>query len=352
MKNSSYLPAAAIQLGNGQCRQGEVVGQEYQAPVVVLVEEPDPGKLLRVVLACIEILRSDDLLALQPSCLVHRERIEAPEPEIVLGPDDEEGPGLMNRVKPGEIDISSIHDVDGPCLYHELIEDVHLVHFAMGDNHHRGKASLQIQKSMELDRSLVLPELSPGKERQAEIDDCGVQCIHRLVQFHAEGFAGVEPPCLLYEDLGEVGIDPPVPNLIGIGQGVPLDLAQYAQVIQLCLHRSQACLYISQAFPIGQLGKGHAEKLVPAGEALDLVVAVVSSYTLAEIVNRYEVHQLGEHGTTGVHQPPPSAGMQKYGLLRKIFSNRLQQFLPGNLLHSLIYSRPPVKRWDSSDPPF
>ncbi|HUM20956.1 MAG TPA: hypothetical protein PK647_11980, partial [Deltaproteobacteria bacterium] len=34
---------------------------------------------------------------------------------------------------------------------------------------------------------------------------------------------------------------------------------------------------------------------------------------------------------------------------RKIISNRLQPFLPGNLLPDLIYSRSPVKRWDSSD---
>ena len=119
-------------------------------------------------------------------------------------------------------------------------------------------------------------------------------------------------------------------------------------MIQLCLGRSQACLDISQTFPIGQLGKGHAEKLVPAGEALDLVVAVVALYALAKIVNRHKVHQLGEHGTTRVHQPSPSAGMQKYGLHRKIISNRLQPFLPRNLLHILIYSRSPVKRWDSS----
>jgi hypothetical protein len=58
---------------------------------------------------------------------------------------------------------------------------------------------------------------------------------------------------------------------------------------------------------------------------------------------------LGEHGATRVHQPSPSAAMQKYGLLQKLFSNRLQPFLPVNLLHALIYNYLPVKRWDSSD---
>jgi len=76
------------------------------------------------------------------------------------------------------------------------------------------------------------------------------------------------------------------------------------------------------------LGKCHAEELIPAGEAPDLVVAVVAFYALPEFVDGYEVYQLGEYGTTRVHEPSPSANMQKYGLLQKIISNRLQPFLP------------------------
>jgi len=44
-------------------------------------------------------------------------------------------------------------------------------------------------------------------------------------------------------------------------------------------------LDISQTLSIRQLGKGHADELVPAGEALDLVVAVVAFYALLKIVN-------------------------------------------------------------------
>ena len=167
-----------------------------------------------------------------------------------------------------------------------------------------------------------------GKSDRQKIDGGGVQGIDRLIQFHAEGIAGVKLSGLGDQDLGEVGINPPVPDLIGIGQGVAGDLSPDAQVIKFGLCCPQTCLDVSQAFPVGQLGEGHAEILVPAGEALDLVVAVVSFYALPEIVDRHKVHQLGEHGSTRVHQPSPSARMQKYGLLQKIFSNRLQPFLP------------------------
>ena len=53
----------------------------------------------------------------------------------------------------------------------------------------------------------------------------------------------------------------------------------------------------------------------PSMEVLDLVVSVVTLYALAKTVDWQEVHQLGEYGTTRVHEPSPSASMQKYGPL-------------------------------------
>ena len=164
-----------------------------------------------------------------------------------------------------------------------------------------------------------------------------------------EGLAGVESSCLGNQDLGEIGIDPPVPDLIGIRQGVSRDLPPDAQMIQLALRRPETGLDIPQALPVGELGKRHAEELIPAGEALDLVVAIVAFYTVPEIVDGDEVHQLGEYGATRVHEPSPSASMQKYGPLQKLFSNRLQPFLPAKYHQYLFYRHSPFKRWDSSD---
>lgn len=120
-------------------------------------------------------------------------------------------------------------------------------------------------------------------------------------------------------------------------------------MIEFCLCCPQTCLDVSQALPVGQLGKGHAEKLVPASETLYFVVSIVAFYALPEIVHGNKIYQLGEYGTTRVHQPFPSARMQKYGLLQNIFSNRFQSSLPANPHNYLIYRRLPFKRWDSSD---
>jgi len=120
-------------------------------------------------------------------------------------------------------------------------------------------------------------------------------------------------------------------------------------MIELALRCSQTDLNIPQTFPVCQLSKGHAEILVPTGETLDLVAASVAFHTLAKFVNRYKVHQLGKDRTTTVHKPSPSARLQKYGFFQKIFSNRLQPFLPVKPLHSTLYRLLPLKRWDSSE---
>ena len=164
------LPAATVQLGYGQCRQGEVVGQKHNASVVVLVEESYPAKLFWVVLPGIEILGGDNLIALHSRNFVHWQRIEALEPEVVFGPDNEKGSCLMYCMKSGKVDITPVRDVDGSCLDDKLIEDVHFVNLAMGDDYYCRYASSQIQECVELDRSFVLPELCPRKERKTEID--------------------------------------------------------------------------------------------------------------------------------------------------------------------------------------
>jgi 2-C-methyl-D-erythritol 4-phosphate cytidylyltransferase len=63
-------------------------------------------------------------------------------------------------------------------------------------------------------------------------------------------------------------------------------------MVELVSRSSETCLDIPQAFAVSELSKGHAEKLVPAGKAFDLVIAVVLCDAFAKFVDRKEVHQL------------------------------------------------------------
>jgi len=85
------LPTALVDLGDGERRQGEVVGQEDQSAVEFFVVESDASELLWVTLFGIEAVEHDDLIALQPCGLVHGLGIESIEVEIAFGPGDEAG---------------------------------------------------------------------------------------------------------------------------------------------------------------------------------------------------------------------------------------------------------------------
>ena len=71
-------------------------------------------------------------------------------------------------------------------------------------------------------------------------------------------------------------------DFVGIGQSAARDRAANAQVIEPAFLRAQAGHDVAQTLAEGQLGKGHAEKLVPTGETPHPIVASVALHTLGE----------------------------------------------------------------------
>jgi len=98
---------------------------------------------------------------------------------------------------------------------------------------------------MEFHRALAFPELGPWKKRQTEVDGGRVQGINRLIQFDTEGIGGVKLSGFCDYDLSEIGINPPIPALIGVGEGVSGDLSPDAQMIKSGLRCPQTSLDIS-----------------------------------------------------------------------------------------------------------
>ena len=143
---------------------------------------------------------------------------------------------------------------------------------------------------MHLDCSLPFAEYCPRKLREAQIDCGGIQGVDCLIQFHAEAFVGVQPSGLSDKHLGEVGVYMPVSDLVGIDQGIVRDTPSDAHMVELVFRSSETCLDIPQVFAASELSKGHAKKLVPAGKALDLVIAIVSSDAFAKFVDGKEFH--------------------------------------------------------------
>lgn len=109
-------------------------------------------------------------------------------------------------------------------------------------------------------------------------------------------------------------------------------------------------LDVPQALPVG-VGEGQAEKLVPAGEGLELVVPVVPVDTRLERVHGHEVHQLGKDRAASVHGPSPLVKMREYGP-RQVdcaIRNRKIGAYAESSAPSSGFVTPAIQRWDGND---
>jgi len=145
-----HLPTAPIEIGDGDRREGKVVGQKHQCFVLFGIEAADTAQFFWVVSLRIMPFEDNNLVALNPCSSVHRPRIEAPSAEIGFGPSNEEGAGLMNSVKAAEIEVTAIHDIDGPDSDDQVVEDIDIVDVSGGCDHHRRNAAMQVRQGMHL----------------------------------------------------------------------------------------------------------------------------------------------------------------------------------------------------------
>jgi len=191
----------------------------------------------------------------------------------------------MDGITAIEVQISSIDDVEGSWFEGQLIENFDIVNLAMGNNGEGGNTSSKVQQRMQFHGAFVNSELGPGKKREAEIDGGGVQGIGGLIQFDTEGIGGVEVARLADENLCKGGVDSPISDLVGMSQRIARNVPSETHVIEFPLSRTEASFDVPEAFPIGHLSEGHAEKLVPARKVFDLEVAVVSPNAFLEFVD-------------------------------------------------------------------
>jgi hypothetical protein len=82
-------------------------------------------------------------------------------------------------------------------------------------------------------------------------------------------------------------------------------------MIELGLLGTETGFDIAETFAIGELGKGQAKELIPAGKIFDVAIALVSIDTNLKLVGGEEVHELRKNGSAKIHLlPPEQAGTQ------------------------------------------
>src|ERR1700689_2089463 len=148
-----------------------------------------------------------------------------------LGPCDKEGARTMKGVQPFEIQVGAVHDVEGAGLEGDVVKDIHVMSFSVGNLNKSGDGTTQIQQRVQLYRRLLLTEVRPRKNRKAEIDGGGIQRIYGSVQVDAQWFGRIHRARDGDQHLSKIGVDAPVARLVRVGQSRAGDVAPESQMI-------------------------------------------------------------------------------------------------------------------------
>jgi len=294
-------PTGTIELGDGERRQVEVVGNEDEFAMMLGIVETHSTERFWIEERGAGTGEDDGGVTAKSGRVINRSIFPASEVEIGFGSSDEEGLGCLEAIESFEINVSTIHDIVGTWFDGKLIEDSHIVRFALGNSDKTRDAATEIKEGVQFDSRFASPKPGPGKEREAEIDGGRIESVDGLVQCESERLVDVDGAGLGNQDLGEVVKDSPVVNAIGVSKSASRNCSSETGVIAFTTDGLQAGDDVTQAFAKGQLSKSQGEKLISAREAAWPTMATVTLNTGIEIVPRKIVHELGEHELTSEH---------------------------------------------------
>ena len=302
-KEQFDLPATSIYVRDCQCGQVEVVAQEHQPPARLGIAVDHATQGIGVELRSLRAAEEDRLVAAHSRSLVYASGRPSAEVEVAFGPGHEECQAQLQAMESTEVEIGSVHHIKGTGFDRQDVEDGDIVGLAVGYPHKTRDISTQVDERVKFDSGLVASELSPGKQRQAEIDGRGIQRVGGMLELSAEVVVLVQSPRPGDQDLSEVRVDSPVAVLVGIGERAPSDDPAKAGVVKFPLKGVEAGFDVSQALAIGQLSKGHAEKLIETREVASPLIATIASDATVELAPWQGVDQLREDVAIVEHEP-------------------------------------------------
>jgi hypothetical protein len=108
-------------------------------------------------------------------------RVTPPEARVLFRPRNKEGAVLVNAVQSGEVQIATVHHVEGTGIEDQVVEDIDVVNLSRRKDNHGRDVPAQRQQRVQLDRRFGSSELGPREQREAQVDGGGVQRVGRLL---------------------------------------------------------------------------------------------------------------------------------------------------------------------------
>ena len=295
------LPPTFVKFRNGQSRQGKVVGQVDKESSSFDVEEPDSPQTFRISLKAVECRELNDLIGSHALIGRHRQGMNTNVSQRPFGSDHEESALLMHQEKPGEIQIGAVHHIERTGLDHEFVQGIDIVEFPVAYMNKSGDWTTQVQQGVKFDGCFGAAKTRPREHAQAQVDGGRIQSVNGRIQIGRQWLSRIHLARSSNQLLRQCRVDAPIASLVRIGQSAAFDVSSKSHVIKSIRARRQAVDRISQTVPIGQLGKRHAKKLIPAGKRLNLVVASVPRHASVELLRMYRIEELNKNRPSCIH---------------------------------------------------
>src|SRR5271169_2546935 len=135
LEEQFYLPAAAVELGDGQGRQGEVVGQEDEMLVDIGRMIAHPAKRVGVESRTLGAAQYNRAVAAQAGGFVHWTIAASRVIHVAFGTRHKESQALSEGVQTGKVDVPAVHEVEGAGLYRQEVQRPDVRHRTAGNMH-------------------------------------------------------------------------------------------------------------------------------------------------------------------------------------------------------------------------
>src|SRR5271169_6886762 len=139
-----HLPARLVEVRDGEGRKVEVVGQKDEPAALVQVVESDASEWVRIVLDRGRRGERDSMIGPQACGLADGPRVASSQQDAGFGACDKERTATMQDVETLEVQIAPIHHVEGASFRQNLVQEIHVMPFSVGNLNKSGNRATQV----------------------------------------------------------------------------------------------------------------------------------------------------------------------------------------------------------------
>src|ERR1017187_6096864 len=144
-------------------RGSEIVGKKLEPLFLLHVQIGDAAKRIRINGSGLKRCQDDGVIRTNTGALIDLVGVAALQQDVGFGAHYEEGGTEREEEEALEIHIGAVHDIESTGLRHDLVQDVYVVHSALGNANKRGDIATQVQQGVHLDGGFVFAKLRPRK---------------------------------------------------------------------------------------------------------------------------------------------------------------------------------------------